>query len=425
MGSGARRLRLDNGNRLILQGNYAAAFGILQSSQNMVGGSGDSEARIALAGVLATLAEVGSDPTVPRSVASQYEGVLAVGGVAAKKDLARQWLRQVLAADPDRASEARARLWLGYLSLLDGNGTAAEKELARAVVLAPGMAEAHFNLGRALLLQGRTPEALAAFSRSRELRPDLWLTHLFEGRALSSLGRDEAAGVAFKRALFLGKERWVIYIYAAIHQARFGRPRVGLGMLEGMMRVDPDLEWCQPAPFGFYLESPNYRDYQAVAADYLRLVPSSIAQLAAIYLGLLQSGDLPATGVPIPPEPALRDIADTIRLRGLLVSPAASPLRVRALLLSSATPAAGEGYYRAALRGVALLRAGDSEGAGVEIESASRRGPESPLARYLFTHWLKRYSPETWHGAIGELPNYRAVSSPLLVEAGVVVPGID
>jgi tetratricopeptide (TPR) repeat protein len=66
---------------------------------------------------------------------------------------------------------AKAHYLSGFLLYRKGNATGAQRELAKALELAPDMAEAHYQLGEIAAAGGNTEQAKKSYARAIELRP--------------------------------------------------------------------------------------------------------------------------------------------------------------------------------------------------------------------------------------------------------------
>jgi len=84
-------------------------------------------------------------------------------------EAAEEWLREALAAAPQRAE-----IWsdLGYALIMTGRASQGEEALDRALALDPGLAAAWFNRGLHRYQSRRWSEAADDFTRALELAPD-------------------------------------------------------------------------------------------------------------------------------------------------------------------------------------------------------------------------------------------------------------
>ncbi|WP_414631473.1 MULTISPECIES: hypothetical protein [unclassified Arsukibacterium] len=124
---------------------------------------------------------------------------------------ARRLFEQALALDPEYAM-AYAALADTIISLAEGSAsfgvlkadiaaTLAEQHLAKALVRAPGLAEAHAIRGFLLFyLQSNYDAALPALDKALSLNPNLAQAHLWRFAALEQLGRRQDAWQALQRA---------------------------------------------------------------------------------------------------------------------------------------------------------------------------------------------------------------------------------
>jgi adenylate cyclase len=94
---------------------------------------------------------------------------------------------------------------------------------ARALELAPDLAEAHAARGVALDTAGRFEEATAAFEQAMRLDPDSFDTHLFYGRTCLSRGLREQAIAFFERAAVLQSKDFRALSFAVMEYEQLGR----------------------------------------------------------------------------------------------------------------------------------------------------------------------------------------------------------
>ena len=73
----------------------------------------------------------------------------------------------------------------------------------KALLIEPGLAEAHCNLGNALLSQGHSEEAIACCNKAIALKPDLAEAHSNLGNALRARGELATAIACYRRTLML------------------------------------------------------------------------------------------------------------------------------------------------------------------------------------------------------------------------------
>jgi tetratricopeptide (TPR) repeat protein len=176
-----------------------------------------------------------------------------------------------------RALELDPTLAMAHANLMALYGQAQEwakvdAHFQKAVSLAPGLVEAHYNHALALQQQERTAEAEAALGRVLELSPhhapaqnalgaiyelagkleqaadmyrraagnqaDFRAARFNLGRVLVDLGRAGEAAREFAQLLAPEDEQSALYLYAlAVAEARSGSPQAALGHAQGAIRI--------------------------------------------------------------------------------------------------------------------------------------------------------------------------------------------
>jgi TolB-like protein/Tfp pilus assembly protein PilF len=134
---------------------------------------------------------------------------------------------------------------------------------ARALALAPELAEAHAAKGVALDTAGRFEEATAAFEQAMRLDPDSFDTHFFYGRTCLSRGLPEQAIRLFERAAELQPKDFRALAFASMEYKKLGRLEAErsamqrcLERVEAEVKVRPDnasalsIGACALAEFG-------------------------------------------------------------------------------------------------------------------------------------------------------------------------------
>jgi len=107
-------------------------------------------------------------------------------------------LKNALQQNP---KNSEARLLLGELYVLIGNGVAAEQDLNTAVQLGVSGSHVQKLQGKSLLLQGRHDDVLATLSKMDvSSQPDLLI---LRGEAQLGLGNNDLAQTAFREALVI------------------------------------------------------------------------------------------------------------------------------------------------------------------------------------------------------------------------------
>lgn len=137
-------------------------------------------------------------------------------------------VRRALALDPDLA-EAHASL--GFIKVQwERDFQGAERELKRAIEVAPGYASAHQWLRLYYVAVGQLPEALAAARRARELDPVSISIQCGLGDIFLYLGQADSAAAQYESALALDPE-----FERALHG--LGRARLAAGDAAGAIAL--------------------------------------------------------------------------------------------------------------------------------------------------------------------------------------------
>ena len=164
---------------------------------------------------------------------ARYREALALHR-AGKLDAAEAAYRAILERLP---SSFHALHMLGALRGQRGDWAEAERLIARAVEIDPGVAAAHANLGNARRLLGRREDALASYDRALELQPDQ--ARALKGRGLLLWeGKRPEEALAVYNALLLVEPEYVDgwFVRGAcldllgLHEAALASYRTGLGL---------------------------------------------------------------------------------------------------------------------------------------------------------------------------------------------------
>ena len=138
-------------------------------------------------------------PSEPLSVSIQQTFELALGHHrAGRLREAEQLYRQVLIHQPDHVD---GTLYLGILASQMRQHDAAIALFRRAILLRPGLAQAHHNLGNALRDQGKLQEAFESYRRAIGLKPDFPEPYCNLGNILLGNGQLQDAIDIFQAAI--------------------------------------------------------------------------------------------------------------------------------------------------------------------------------------------------------------------------------
>ncbi|HEX2093778.1 MAG TPA: tetratricopeptide repeat protein [Longimicrobiaceae bacterium] len=122
------------------------------------------------------------------------------------------------------ADDVRAILGAGAAHAAMGRYEAAEKELRRALRLAPDQAEVHHQLGLVLFKRGVYAAAATELRRAVELDPHCASAYLVLGEALNQMAESDQAIEALENATRIQPENPRAYYAMGIAYDRKGRP---------------------------------------------------------------------------------------------------------------------------------------------------------------------------------------------------------
>ncbi len=222
-------------------------------------------------------------------IADAYRG-LAITTFAPSKEVipkakAASW--RALEID-DSLAEAHATLgWTSFL--YDWNWKEAEKELRRAVELAPNNSDVHRAYAHLLSNLGRHNEAVAMGRRARELDPLTLITNSLEGQFLFYAGRDDEAIPRLEKTLELDANFW--QAHTVLGRVYTRQKRYAEAIAEFNKAKELSAGSTEPiAQLGYALaKSGNRKRAQATLAE-LKLIAAekfvSTYNFALIYNGL-------------------------------------------------------------------------------------------------------------------------------------------
>ena len=152
------------------------------------------------------------------------------GRIAEARELARQLEQEY----PDI-------YWLveGRGQLTRRDFAAAESALLKAVELAPGSVEAHFDLGTVRFAQRNYSGAADSFRKATELEPDYGPAYLQLGRCLDALGNRPEALRACKAAVRCMQQQAEPRRELAALLARDGRTEEAVAQLRQVLQLQP------------------------------------------------------------------------------------------------------------------------------------------------------------------------------------------
>jgi Flp pilus assembly protein TadD len=162
-----------------------------------------------------------------------------VVGKLGRLDESRALFEQALARR-NGAEDPRCLNGLGAVLQRAGDLEAAERQLRRAVELAPEFAEAHHNLGVVYGLSGRLDAARAELEQALDLAPDYAMAEENLGVILHRLGDLEGAAQRLERAVELRPESPQAHFRLALVRAAQGLSVEAAAAFERVLALEPD-----------------------------------------------------------------------------------------------------------------------------------------------------------------------------------------
>jgi tetratricopeptide (TPR) repeat protein len=145
------------------------------------------------------------------------------------------------AASLHRPGFAEAHGNLGGVLLQQGQPDEAAVSLRRALEIKPDYAEAHSNLGSALLRLGQPEEAVASLRRALEIKPDFAEAHFNLGNALLQIGQLEEAETSLRRALKINPDYAEAHCNLGNALQEIGQPDEAVASFRRALKINPDL----------------------------------------------------------------------------------------------------------------------------------------------------------------------------------------
>ena len=150
---------------------------------------------------------------------------------------AERLLRRAVEGDRTRAISHYA---LGSVLLQSNKLDAAHGELAEAIRLMPGFADAHLNLGVVLQAQGRANQAASEYREVIRLDPLNGQPHYNLGRLAASAGELDEAIANFEESLRLGPADADVHSSLGSALARAGHLEPAIGAYRRALAINPD-----------------------------------------------------------------------------------------------------------------------------------------------------------------------------------------
>jgi len=310
-----------------------------------------------------------------------YAGLLILENQSHEQ--ARIQLDRVLTSSVGNSLKAKAHLWYGYSLLASEEDDLGESHFLEALQLSPNDPAARFNLGRTYIKQQKYAHALDYLQLAEVEVPDLWLIHIYKGRAKVALGRVDEARASFRLAIESSPDRWLSYIYYSLFLLGSKDSMEARLTMRTMLTRDPLFEFYSPAPWGFFQEDVDYREYLSAFSKVMAQARSDEQELGKTFISFLLNGNGPVENA------RLQAIAEhggllpkVLGLEALLKSEP-KPEDLRRALVRLSGNLSEFGPYAYVVRAEAKIRLGLLAEAQTDLSSALLAEPKSAAARLL------------------------------------------
>ncbi|NDC24324.1 MAG: hypothetical protein EBZ49_09375, partial [Proteobacteria bacterium] len=298
-------------------------------------------------------------------------------------DQARLHLDKVLTSSVGNALKAKAHLWYGYSLLATSEDDLGESHFLEALQLNPNDPAARFNLGRTYIKQQKYAHALDYLQLAEVEVPDLWLIHIYKGRAKVALGRFDEARTSFRLAIESSPDRWLSYVYYGLFLLNSRDPIEARLTMRTMLTRDPLFEVYSPAPWGFFQEEVDYREYLSNFLKVMTQHRNDEQELGKTFISFLMNGNGPVETVRLQTLAEKGSLmAKVLSLEALLkTEPKSEDLRRALVRLGGSLVEFGP--YAYVVRAEAKIRLGLFVEAQQDLQSALLSEPKSAAARLL------------------------------------------
>lgn len=310
-----------------------------------------------------------------------YAGLLILENQSHEQ--ARLQLDKVLTSSVGNGLKAKAHLWYGYSLLANEEDDLGESHFLEALQLSPNDPAARFNLGRTYIKQQKYAHALDYLQLAEVEVPDLWLIHIYKGRAKVALGRIDEARASFRLAIESSPDRWLSYIYYSLFLLGSKDTMESRLTLRTMLTRDPLFEFYSPAPWGFFQEEVDYREYLSAFSKVMSQARSDEQELGKTFISFLLNGNGPVENARLQ---TLSEhgglLAKVLGLEALLKSEP-KPEDLRRALVRLSGNLSEFGPYAYVVRAETKIRLGLLAEAQQDLSSALLAEPKSAAARLL------------------------------------------
>lgn len=313
--------------------------------------------------------------------------------------------REALAEDPD---DVNFTALLGAMLLKTRRLEEAERELRRAIALAPNFAKPHEDLGLLLLQQRRGEEAEAVLREAVRLDPELEQAHFSLGRALLMNGKSAEADDAFDRCFALNPEKGRLAEAARLH--RSGRVEEAERLYRRVLRDNPENVTALRLLGVIAMQSGHPDNALELLSRAVRLAPDFTG--AVIDLGRLHQDQ--------------HRLAEATECFRRAVATAPDSAQAHYLLAAALAPAARTEEASAAYRRAIELQPGHAGawlGLGHTLKTLGRQS--EAIAAYRECIRLKPANGESWW-SLANLKTYRLDDDDVrAMESALETPGDD
>jgi tetratricopeptide (TPR) repeat protein len=208
----------------------------------------------------------------------------------------------------NKKNDAEVLLALGVADGMLGNFSASERNLRKAVAIAPRQADAHYNLGKALQAQGKLDLALESYNAACRLQPGTAGFHNNLGNVLKDLGRYQEALAHISRAIEI-EPATANYHYNLGHVlSRLGLRERAVAAYERALSLHPGFTNALVSLGNAHLSLDHLDDAVAAYTQALRVHPGNPGALAGKAEVLNRQGCFAEAGALLEPLLADHDI---------------------------------------------------------------------------------------------------------------------
>jgi tetratricopeptide (TPR) repeat protein len=296
---------------------------------------------------------------------------------------ARIHLDKVLTSNVGNSLKAKAHLWYGYSLLSEEEEDFGESHFLEALQLTPNDPATRFNLGRTYIKQNKFAHALDYLQLAEVEVPDLWLIHIYKGRAKVALGKLDEARASFRLAIESSPDRWISYVYYALFLLGTKDLNEARLTLQKMLTRDPSFEVYSPAPWGFYQEDIDYREYLTAYNNVMAHTKEEEQEIGKVFISFMMNGNGPLEHNKLQTMAEKGGLATRVlALSTLLLStPKTDDLRHSLVRLGGNLSEFGP--YAYVIRAEAKTRIGNMVEAQQDLNSALLSEPKSAAAHLL------------------------------------------